>query len=145
MLCRTLGLVALYNVPIYRYFTTLYWVWYLYHSYVGELTWCKIFWWFYRSPNSSSRNFFYFFERVQPLFWTTIPTFLGCWALIAPAFFTCFQQDDRVILLNVVTHVEIDISPFQMALQDVWTMLPQGVCSHVPPFESLMVRLYPQL
>jgi len=106
VLCWTLGLLALYNVPICRYFITLYWVWYLYHNYVGEVTWCNIFWWFYWSLNSSSRNFFCFFKRAQPLFWTTTPTFLGCWALIAPTFFTCFQQDDRPILLNVVTHVE---------------------------------------
>jgi len=30
-----------------------------------------------------------------------------------------------------------------MALWDVWTMLPQGVHSHVPPFERLVVMSYP--
>jgi hypothetical protein len=32
-----------------------------------------------------------------------------------------------------------------MALRDVQAMLPQGVRSHVPPFENLMVQSYPQL
>jgi uncharacterized membrane protein len=51
--------------------------------------------------------------------WIIAPTFLGCWALIALASITCFQQDDRHVLLNAITHVETNISPFQMALQDV--------------------------
>ncbi len=35
---------------------------------------------------------------------TTIArTFLGCWALVAPALVICFQQDDHLILLDVVT------------------------------------------
>ncbi len=48
--------------------------------------------------------------------WIVDPTFLGCWALIVPTFVICFQQDDHVILLDVVTHVETDTSPFEMAL-----------------------------
>jgi hypothetical protein len=34
---------------------------------------------------------------------------------------------------------------FQTALQNVQTMLPQVVCSQIPPFESLIVQSYPQL
>ncbi len=56
----------------------------------------------------------------------------------------CFQHDDHPILKDIVAHVEIGISSFQMALRDV-VMLPQGVCFHVPPFESLVVQSYPQL
>jgi hypothetical protein len=77
------------------------------------------------------------FGLLPPHFWGV--------GLIAPAFVICFQQDDRHVLLNVITHVETNISPFQMALQDVRTMLPQGVRSHVPPFESLIVQFSPQL
>jgi hypothetical protein len=51
-------------------------------------------------------------------------TFLGCWALIIFAIVICFQQDDHPILLVVITHVEIGIFPFQMALQDTRAMLP---------------------
>jgi hypothetical protein len=43
---------------------------------------------------------------------TIAPTFLGCWALIAFALVICFQQDDYLVLLDIVTHVEIDISLF---------------------------------
>ncbi len=41
---------------------------------------------------------------------------LGCWALIVFALVNRFQQDDCYIFLDAVTHVEIDISPFQIAL-----------------------------
>jgi hypothetical protein len=44
--------------------------------------------------------------------WTTTPAFLGCWALIAFALVIHFQQDDRLIFLNAIAHVEIGISPF---------------------------------
>jgi hypothetical protein len=71
--------------------------------------------------------------------------FLGCWALIVPTLVTHFQHDDRPIFLDVVAHVKIDTSLFQMALRNVRAMLPQGVHSHVPPFENLMVESYPQL
>ncbi len=57
----------------------------------------------------------------------TTPTFLGCWALIAPTLVTHFQHDDCSILLNVVVHVETSTSSLQMALQDVQAMLPQVV------------------
>jgi hypothetical protein len=43
---------------------------------------------------------------------TIAPTFLGCWALIAFALVICFQQDDYLVLLDIVTHVEIGISLF---------------------------------
>ncbi len=43
-------------------------------------------------------------------------TFLGCWALNVLALVTHFQQDDHPILLDVITHVETSISPFQMTL-----------------------------
>jgi hypothetical protein len=42
--------------------------------------------------------------------------FLKYWALIAPALFFHFQQDDHLILLDVMAHVEINTYPFQVAL-----------------------------
>jgi len=48
--------------------------------------------------------------------WIVALALLGCWALIVSALVIHFQKDGRFILLNVVTHVETDISPFQMAL-----------------------------
>jgi hypothetical protein len=48
--------------------------------------------------------------------WTTTPTFLKCWALIDLALITHFQHDDCPILLDVVAHVGICPSMFQMAL-----------------------------
>jgi hypothetical protein len=47
--------------------------------------------------------------------WIVTPTFLGCWALFILPLVIHFQQDDHLILLDVVAHVEIDISLFQMA------------------------------
>jgi len=49
---------------------------------------------------------------LYSMVWTIIPAFLGCWALIILAFFFCFWQDDRPILLDVITHIEIDTSAF---------------------------------
>jgi hypothetical protein len=40
------------------------------------------------------------------------PTFLGCWELIAFTRVICFQQDDHLILLDIVTHAKIGISLF---------------------------------
>jgi len=77
--------------------------------------------------------------------WIIALAFLGCWTLIILAFVIGFLQDVRLILLDVVAHVETNTSPFEMALQDVQTMLPQVVYFHVPPFESLVVQFYPQL
>ncbi len=51
--------------------------------------------------------------------------FLGCQAPITPTLVIRFQQDDYLILLDVITHVEINISLFQMALRDTQTTLPQ--------------------
>jgi hypothetical protein len=38
--------------------------------------------------------------------------FLEHWALIIPTLISHFQQNDHPTLLNVVAHVDIDISPF---------------------------------
>jgi hypothetical protein len=62
---------------------------------------------------------------------------------ITLALATCFQQDDHPIFFNAVAQVETDTSSFQMALRDVQAILPHGVYSHVPPFESLVVQSYP--
>jgi hypothetical protein len=43
---------------------------------------------------------------------TIAHAFLGCWALIILAFVICFQQDHHHICLDVMAHVEIDISRF---------------------------------
>ncbi len=37
---------------------------YSYYNYVGEITWCEIFWWFYRSPGSLSNHAPYFFKQA---------------------------------------------------------------------------------
>ncbi len=37
----------------------------MYHNYVGEVTWCRIFWWFNWSSSSLSSHSSYFFEQVQ--------------------------------------------------------------------------------
>jgi hypothetical protein len=57
-----------YNVAISRYFAPLCWVQYLYHSYVGEITWCEIFWWLYWSLSLLLGHFFCLFRRAQPPF-----------------------------------------------------------------------------
>jgi hypothetical protein len=44
-----------------------------------------------------------------------------------------------------MTHVKIDIYPFQVALQDTHAMLFEVVQSYVLPFKSLMVQSYPQM
>jgi len=66
VLCLVPMLVVSYNVSIFRYFAILCWKQYLYHNYVGEITWCGIFWWFYQSSNLSSCHYSYFFGRVWP-------------------------------------------------------------------------------
>jgi hypothetical protein len=43
--------------------------------------------------------------------------FLGCKAPISSTFVTCFSHDDHLIFLDAVTHVEIDISLFQIIVQ----------------------------
>jgi hypothetical protein len=44
--------------------------------------------------------------------WTIALVFLRCWALIILAFVTRFQQDDHIILLDAITHVETNIFSF---------------------------------
>ncbi len=51
--------------------------------------------------------------------WIIAPAFLGCWAFNALALVIHFQQDDHLIFLDAITHVQTNISSFQMALQDV--------------------------
>jgi len=38
--------------------------------------------------------------------WISALAFLGCRALIVSTFITCFKQDDHLIILDVITHVE---------------------------------------
>jgi len=52
------------------------------------------------------------------------PTFLGCWALITFALVICFRQDDHPILLDAMAHLEINIFPFHVTLQDTQALLP---------------------
>jgi hypothetical protein len=92
-------LFASYYVPISRYFATLCWVRYLYHNYVGKITWCRIFWWFYQSPNLSSSHSSWqvtllaFSGKFGLLFvvWTIAPAFLRYWDFFVPALVTHFQ------------------------------------------------------
>jgi hypothetical protein len=50
---------------------TLCWVWYSYHSYIGEGIWCGIFWWFYQVPSLSSNHSSCFFEWARPFFYSS--------------------------------------------------------------------------
>ncbi len=79
MLCLVPWLFALYNVSIFMYFVALHWVRYSYHSYIGEVTWCGIFQWFYWSPNSPSNHSPCFFKWVWPPFYNSecFPHILG--------------------------------------------------------------------
>jgi hypothetical protein len=45
-----------------------------------------------------------------------ILAFLGCWVVIIPTLVTCFQHDDHLIILDVMTHVKIDSFPFYLTL-----------------------------
>jgi hypothetical protein len=65
-------------------------------------------------------NGFGFFSIVRIIAFT----FLECWALIIFALVIHFQHDDHPILLVAIAHVDINIFPFQMALQDTRAMLP---------------------
>jgi hypothetical protein len=44
--------------------------------------------------------------------WYATLTFLECWALIAPALVSHFQQDDHLTFFDVVAYVEIGTYPF---------------------------------
>jgi len=61
---------------------------------------------------------------------TIVLAFLGHWVLIILAFFICFQQDDYLILLDVVTHVESYTSLFQITLQDAKAMTNANIRHH---------------
>ncbi len=89
-----------------------------------------------------------FFFRQAPLPLCSLdcdPHIFGMLGIITFAFVIHFQHDDHPILLDVIAHVETNISLFQITLQDTQTMLPQNVRFQVPPFERLMVQSYPQL
>jgi hypothetical protein len=60
-------------------------------------------------------------------------------------FVTHFQLDDHHILLDVMSHVKINIFHSQLGMWDTQVLLPQVVCYHVSPFESFMVQSYPHL
>ncbi len=60
-----------------------------------------------------------------------------------PTPLTHFEQDDHTILLDVMAHVETNISLFQTALQNTHNLLPKVVHFQVTPFESLMVQSCP--
>ncbi len=65
--------------------------------------------------------------------------------MITPTLISHFQHDDHPTHLTMVAHEDIDIYPFQVALQDTSAMLHEIVRSHVLPFNSLMVQSYPQM
>jgi len=44
-----------------------------------------------------------------------------------------------------MAHVETNIYPLKVALQDPCVLLPEVIQSHVLPFESLTVQSYPQM
>jgi hypothetical protein len=63
--------------------------------------------------------------------------FFGCWALIALALISCFQQNDHPTFFDAVAHVETNTYPFHVALRNTYVMLPMTIQSHVLPFKSL--------
>jgi hypothetical protein len=64
-------------------------------------------------------NKFGFLSKV----WIVVFTFLGYnWALIFSTFVIRFLHDDHPILLDVVTNVETNTSPFQITLQKTCTL-----------------------
>ncbi len=69
--CVMLNALVIYFVQYFhlQIFCKLCRVWYLNHGYIREVIWCKIFWWFYRSPRSSSNHSSYFFGWVWPPFY----------------------------------------------------------------------------
>ncbi len=79
MLCLTPYLFISYRVSNTRHFIALHWIWYSYHNYVGNFIWCRIFWWFYQSPSSSSSHFSCFFRQVRLPFYNSdyCPHILG--------------------------------------------------------------------
>ncbi len=74
--------------------------------------------------------------HFQNVVWIVTPHIFGMLGIIIIAFVIHFQQDDHPIFLDVIAHVETNISLFQITLQDTRTMLPQGVRFQVPPFET---------
>jgi hypothetical protein len=69
---------------------------------------------------------------------TGLPS-LGCWALIAFALISCFQQDDHPFFFDVVAHVKTNTYPFQVALRNTHVMLLEVIRSHVLLFKSLVM------
>jgi len=61
------------------YFVTLRLVRYSYHSHIGEVIWCWIFWWFYWSFSSLLNHYSCFFGRTWPPFYSSkcFPCILG--------------------------------------------------------------------
>jgi len=72
------------------YFVTLRLVQYSYHSHIGEVIWCWIFWWFYWSFSSLLNHSSYFFGRTWPPFYNSkcFPCILGMLGTDHP--YTCY-------------------------------------------------------
>jgi hypothetical protein len=90
-------LFTTYHIFIFRNITTLCWIKFTYHSYVGEIIGCGIFRYYSGSFGSLLGHFTCFFKQASglPLVVRLVaPTFLICWASIAFAFVTHFQQND---------------------------------------------------
>lgn len=65
------------------------------------------------SFGSSSNQFTCFFRGfgLFSIVRLVAPTFLVCWSQITLTFIICFQQNDRPIFLNKMTHNETNIFP----------------------------------
>jgi hypothetical protein len=145
MLRPVLDLLVLYNVPISKHLVALCWVWYLYCSYIGEVTWCRIFWWFYWSLNLSSCHSSYFFGQAWAPFCGS-----GCLSDIFGVLginrlYTCHLFPVGWSLYSFRCNSTCSNRHFLIpgGTMRCSSHVTQGVCFHLPPFESLVVQSYP--
>jgi hypothetical protein len=134
-------LFVLYNVSISKYFVTLHWVRYSYHNYIGKVTWWRIFWWFYQSPNSSPSHSLCFFRWAQPPFYNS--DYYSCIIGMLGTNHSCTYHSFLVrwspYSSDAIAHVKTNTFPSQMALRNTRILLPQVISSQVPPFERLAI------
>jgi len=129
-------LFTTYHISIFGYITTLCWIWFMYRSYIGKVIGCGIFQYYNGSFGSLLGHFTCFFKGASGL-----PLLVLLFNMLNFDCFCIFHSSpiEWSFFFNAVAHVEIDIFSFQLALWDTQTLLPQVVCSHVPPFENLVV------
>lgn len=110
-----------------KYLATLCQVWFVYHGYIRKVIEAHgiLIWHYGGSFGSSSSHFTCFFRGVWPSFsvLTCHSYFLGMLGFNAYAFVTHFQWDDHPILFYAIAHVDTNIFPFHLTLQDNQALL----------------------